>query len=213
MFPTCSRSHPLSPIITIINTTSFSPRRSSCSSTHPSTTPIPNASPHNFKISGTAAEGFRCRLLGPILSTLSRRMAWSFTEHLSDKSGTRYNVSVSVTTYFGFIRHHQKRCAGMDDQKHEPYFDWEKFCLYMVVQQIDPWSMMSEVWEGEKIAEELSKGRVYHWEAEPTGQDYLYRNGFSLLSSLLACYSDSWCFPCFLFCIEFFQADCCWVFN
>ena len=33
----------------------------------------------------------------------------------------------------------------------------------MVAQQIDPWSMMSEVWEGEKIAKELSKGRVYRW--------------------------------------------------
>jgi len=34
-----------------------------------------------------------------------------------------------------------------------------------------------------------------------------------LLSSLHACYSDSWCFPCFLVCIEFFQADCWEVFN
>ena len=40
----------------------------------------------------------------------------------------------------------------------------------MVAQQTDPWSMMSEVWEGEKIAKELSKGRVYHWKAEPTRQ-------------------------------------------
>jgi len=30
----------------------------------------------------------------------------------------------------------------------------------MVAQQIDPWSMMSEVWEEEKIAKELSRGRV-----------------------------------------------------
>ena len=39
----------------------------------------------------------------------------------------------------------------------------DKFCLYLVVQQIDPWSMMSEVWEGEQIAKELSKGRAHHW--------------------------------------------------
>ena len=63
----------------------------------------------------------------------------------------------------------------MDDQKHELNFDWEKICLHMVAQQIDPWSMMSEVWEGEKIAKELSEGRVYHLKAEPTGQVYLHR--------------------------------------
>jgi len=39
----------------------------------------------------------------------------------------------------------------------------DKFCLYLVVQQIDPWSMMSEVWEGEQIAKELSKERAHHW--------------------------------------------------
>jgi len=50
-------------------------------------------------------------------------MARGFIERLSDKSGTRYNVSVSVTTYFDFIGHQQKRYVGMDDQKHKPYFD------------------------------------------------------------------------------------------
>ena len=38
----------------------------------------------------------------------------------------------------------------------------DKFCLYLVAQQIDPWSMMSEVWEGEKVVKELSKGWAHH---------------------------------------------------
>ena len=33
----------------------------------------------------------------------------------------------------------------------------DKFCLYLVAQQIDPWSMMSEVWEGEQIAKEYQR--------------------------------------------------------
>jgi len=32
----------------------------------------------------------------------------------------------------------------------------DKFCLYLVAQQIYPWSMMSEIWEEEQIAKESS---------------------------------------------------------
>ena len=39
----------------------------------------------------------------------------------------------------------------------------DKFYLYLVAEQIDPWLMMSEVWEGEQIAKESSKGRAHHW--------------------------------------------------
>jgi len=45
----------------------------------------------------------------------------------------------------------------MDDREHEVYFDWDRFCLYMVAQQIDLWSMMSEVWEGEQIAKSYQR--------------------------------------------------------
>jgi len=38
----------------------------------------------------------------------------------------------------------------------------DKFCLYLVAQQIDPWSMMSEIWEGEQVAKESSKGWAHH---------------------------------------------------
>jgi len=74
---------------------------------------------------------------------------WGFTKCLNDKSRTRYLCDHVFRLHQG---HHQKRYVGMDDREHEVYFDWERFCLYMVAQQIDPWSMMSEVWEGEQIA-------------------------------------------------------------
>ena len=55
--------------------------------------------------------------------------------------------------------------------------------------QIDPWSILSEVWEGEQIAKELFEGRVHDWKVEPVRQVYLHQYGsnFSLLSRFLAC--------------------------
>jgi len=41
---------------------------------------------------------------------------------------------------------------------------------------------------------------------EPVGLPVPIRQQFQFV---LACYSDTWCFPCFLVCIELFQADDC----
>ena len=158
--------------IITINTTSFSPRRSSFSS-------IPQPYPFQTLLLTTSRylerqhKDFDVDYLVQFCQL--RRKEW----HENLQSARATSPGPDTTLVFLWPRISASldttRRVGMDDQKHEPYFDWEKFCLHMVAQQIDPWSMMSEVWEGEKIAKELSKGRVYHWKAEPTGQVNLHR--------------------------------------
>ena len=162
------------PLITIIiNTTSSDPRRYSLSST-----PLPQLYPsQTLLLTNTSFwEGQWKDLNGNYCPNLSKRMAgsitWGFTKCLNDKSGTKYFCDHVFLLHRG---HYQKRYIGIDDPENELYFYWEKFRLYLVAQQIGPWSIMSEVWEGEQIAKELSKARVHYWKLEPVRQVYLHQ--------------------------------------
>ena len=128
-------------IITItINTTSSSPRWSSFSSTYLLPSLIQTlrlTNPTLLKRQGKDFNGYHfvqfCHLCRKEWLN-----TWGFTECLNE-SGTRYNVNTSVSAYFGFIR-------TPPEEIH-----WNR------------WPMMSEVWEGEQIAKESSKGRAHHW--------------------------------------------------
>ena len=50
----------------------------------------------------------------------------------------------------------------MDDREHKLYFD-RQILPVPGGPKNNSWSMMSEVWEGEKIAKESSRGRAHHW--------------------------------------------------
>ena len=86
-----------------------SPRWSLFSSSHPSTIPFLNASPHISKTPRTAAEGYQWKLLCLILSALSRRITGSIHEVLPSAWTTSPGPDTSVTMYFGFIRDTTRR--------------------------------------------------------------------------------------------------------
>ena len=68
----------------------------------------------------------------------------------------------------------------MDDRQHKVYFDRQILPVPSGPKN-NSWSMMSEVWEGEKIAKESLKGRAHHWKVEPVGLPPSIRRQFQLV--------------------------------
>ena len=126
--------------------------------------PQPNASPHKSNTFKTAAKGFQWISLCLILSSLSIRMTqymrfYRVPERVRDQIQRKYFCERVFRLHQDTTR--RDTLEWMTDST--SYILTDKFCLHLVAQKIYPWSMMSEVWEEEKIAKESSKGRAHHW--------------------------------------------------
>ena len=133
---------------------------------------------------------------------------WGFIERLNNKSGARYNVSTSVTSYFGFVTDTTKRYT----------LEWStKSTSYTLTE----WSFTRVRRPNEKKYWALGgwwarfrkggggggfvKGWVHYWKVKPVVSASIGATVSVFLSRFFGYCSDSCCFPCFLVRIEFFQ--------